>query len=93
MLLGFYALSIESYLATYTLGRFHLSHGFFGPTEIRILLVIGNTAAYVQPFAHFAGRQFLLFDVGGVIAIAGMAAMFLTAAFRHTTALHREETR
>ena len=27
MLVCFYALSIESYLATYTTGRFHLSHG------------------------------------------------------------------
>src|SRR5262249_44601802 len=27
MLAGFYILSVESYLATYTIGRFHLSHG------------------------------------------------------------------
>lgn len=92
MLVAFYALSIESYLATYTLGRFHLSHGWFGPTEIRILLALGNAVAYFHPYADIAGRTFLLFDVGGVVAIAGMAAMLLRTAIRHTAMLYREET-
>src|SRR6202167_6255121 len=38
MLIAFLMLSIESYLATYTLGEFRLSYWKFGPTEIRILL-------------------------------------------------------
>jgi archaetidylinositol phosphate synthase len=92
MLVCFYALSIESYLATYTLGRFHLSHGWFGPTEIRILLAAGNAAAFLHPFSEIGGRQFLLMDVGGAIAIGGMTVMMLAAAARHTAALYREET-
>ena len=35
MLIAFLLLSSESYLATYTLSRFELSQGLFGPTEIR----------------------------------------------------------
>jgi hypothetical protein len=92
LLVCFYALSIESYLATYTLGRFHLSHGLFGPTELRILLVVGNAAAYFHPYSSLPGGPFLLFDIGGVIGIAGMAAMLFTAAVRHTATLYREET-
>lgn len=92
LLAGYYILAIESYLATYTLGRFHLSHGLFGPTEIRILLMIGNAALYFHPYARIAGRTFLLFDVGGAVAIAGMAAMAVAASVRHTAALYREET-
>lgn len=92
MLAGFYVLSIESYLATYTIGRFHLSHGLFGPTEIRILLALGNAVAFTHPYAEIGGRSFLLFDVGGAVAIAGMAAMALVTAARHTAALYREET-
>src|SRR3984957_1805878 len=42
MLVAFLLLSSESYLATYSLGCFEMSQGIFGPTEIRILLVIGN---------------------------------------------------
>jgi archaetidylinositol phosphate synthase len=82
MLVCFYALSIESYLATYTTGRFHLSHGLFGPTEIRILLAAGNILILSHPYVNLGGRQFLSFDFGGVVAIAGMAAMVLLAASR-----------
>ncbi len=91
MLLGFYALSIESYLATYTLGRFHLSHGYFGPTELRILLAVGNAVAIGHPFVKAGSAQWLLFDFGGAVAIAGMAILFVTSAVRHTVALYREE--
>jgi archaetidylinositol phosphate synthase len=91
MLLGFYVLSIESYLATYTMGHFHLSHGIFGPTEVRILLAVGNVVLLVHPYADIVGHRFLLFDVGGVVAIAGMAFMALKAAFQHTVVLYREE--
>jgi phosphatidylglycerophosphate synthase len=92
LLVCFYALSIESYLATYTLGRFHLSHGLFGPTELRILLAVGNAVAYFHPYSNLPGGPYLLFDVGGVIGITGMAAMLLAAAIRHTVTLFREET-
>jgi phosphatidylglycerophosphate synthase len=92
LLVCFYALSIESYLATYTIGRFHLSHGVFGPTEIRILLAIGNAFIFVTPYVNIVNRRFLLFDLAGVVAIAGMAVMVLAAAVRHTAILYREET-
>ena len=91
MLAGYYVLAIESYLATYTIGRFHLSHGLFGPTEIRILLAAGNAVVVAHPHAHMAGRSFLLFDVGGAAAVAGMALMALIAVARHTVALYRDE--
>jgi len=87
----FYVLSIESYLATYTMGHFHLSHGIFGPTEIRILLAVGNVVLLAHPYASIAGRRFLLFDVAGAVAIAEMAFMAVAAAIRHTVVLYREE--
>jgi phosphatidylglycerophosphate synthase len=93
MLVCFYALSIETYLATYTLGRFHLSHGCLGPTEIRILLAVGNAVAYMNPYSDIAGQHHLLFDVGGVTAIAAMAWIVLAAVVSHAAALYCEETR
>ena len=92
MLAGYYVLSIESYLATYTIGRFHLSHGLFGPTELRILLATGNAVLLAHPYAIIAGHSFLLFDVGGAAAILGMAGMAVAAAARHTASLYREDT-
>ncbi len=91
MLVAFLILSIETYLATYTLGRFQLSHGRFGPTEIRIVLVIGTLMLLWRPYATLLGERFLLFDVGGVMAMAGMSAMALVAAIRHTRELYRQE--
>ena len=91
MLIAFLLLSGESYLATYTLSRFQLSQGFFGPTEIRILLIAGNIALLRSPYSTLFGHTMLLFDLGGTIAAVCMfaTAIFLTA--RHTAELYREE--
>lgn len=91
MLVAFLVLSSESYLATYTLTRFHLSHGIFGPTEIRILLIIGNLALLRSPYATLFGHKMLLFDLGGAIATIGMFAMAVIVTLRHTAELYRQE--
>jgi archaetidylinositol phosphate synthase len=91
MLVSFLMLSIEVYLATYTVGKFQLSHWIFGPTEIRILLAIGNAALLVRPIVHLGGQAYRLFDVGGVIATAGMLIIMIISAVRHTVVLYREE--
>ena len=92
MLIVFLMLSIEVYLATYTLGHFQLSYWIFGPTEIRILLVIGNITLLYRPTAHILGHAFRLFDVGGVIAIVAMGVMLVVSTIRHTLTLYRQET-
>jgi archaetidylinositol phosphate synthase len=91
MLIAFLLLSSESYLATYTLSRFQMSQGFFGPTEIRILLIIGNLALLRSPYSMPFGHRLLLFDVGGVIAATGMLVMSVAITLRHTSTLYRQE--
>ncbi len=91
MLIAFLLLSSESYLATYTLGCFQLSQGIFGPTEIRILLVIGNVALLHSRFATVFGHRLLLFDIGGAIAAACMFAMTLAVTIRNTAKLYQQE--
>jgi hypothetical protein len=91
MLVAFLLLSSESYLATYTLSCFQLSQGVFGPTEIRILLVIGNLALLHSPYSTLFGRRMLLFDLGGTIAAGCMLAMAMIVAVRHTAQLYRQE--
>jgi archaetidylinositol phosphate synthase len=91
MLVAFLVLASESYLATYTLGRFEMSQGMFGPTEIRILLAVGNVALLRSLYATVFGHRWLLFDVGGAIASIGMFAMAIIVAARHTMQLYREE--
>jgi len=92
MLIAFLLLSVETYLTTYTLGAFHLSHGKLGPTEIRLALVAGNLALYFRG-AHVLGGRFLLFDIGGLVGIAVMAIMLIVSAVAHTRRLYREEPR
>jgi phosphatidylglycerophosphate synthase len=91
MLIAFLMLSIETYLATYTLGKFRLSYWIFGPTEIRILLAVGNLALLRNPTVGLFNRRVLLFDFGGLIAIAGMSTMLIISTIRHTAALYQEE--
>jgi archaetidylinositol phosphate synthase len=94
LLLAYYMLSIEVFLATYTVGMFHMSFGGFGPTELRILLAIGNLALYFRPgvpMVHVLGGEYRLFDVGGVIAMTGMLSMMIAAALKHIGMLYRAE--
>jgi archaetidylinositol phosphate synthase len=91
MLIAFLLLSSESYLATYTLSEFQLSQGMFGPTEIRLLLIVGNLALLRSPYSVIFGHRWLLFDVGGVIAAIGMMGMAVLLTVRHIVQLYREE--
>jgi archaetidylinositol phosphate synthase len=91
MLIAFLLLSSESYLATYTLSRFELSQGIFGPTEIRILLIVGTLALLHNPYATLFGHKMLLFDLGGTIAAVSMFAMAISVTVRHTAELYRQE--
>jgi phosphatidylglycerophosphate synthase len=91
MLIAFLMLSIEAYLATYTLGQFQLSYWKFGPTEIRLLLALGNLCLLRWPTANLMGMHLRLLDIGGVIGIVGMALMLIVSAIQHTRTLYREE--
>jgi archaetidylinositol phosphate synthase len=91
LLVGFFMLSIQSYLATHALGEFRLSFWRFGPTELRILLAVGNLALLWKPVVYVFGGRFRLFDIGGAIGIAGMAFMVVVFTVQNTIRLFREE--
>src|SRR5580704_9674528 len=91
LLIAFLMLSIQSYLATHALGEFRLSFWRFGPTELRILLAVGNLALLWKPQVHFLGGYYKLFDLGGTIAMAGMSLMFLFFTAQSTVRLYRVE--
>jgi len=91
LMIAYYLLSIEIYLATYTIGVFKLSFGIWGPTELRILLAAGNIALIFQKSAQFAGHSYLLADAGAVVAIIVLASLALHSAVRNTLRLYAEE--
>ena len=89
LLVAFLLLSIQSYLATYTLGQFQLSFWSFGPTELRILLAVGNLALFRWPIV--LQGHYRLFDIGGIIGLAGMSLMLVYFTGRNTYRLYMEE--
>jgi len=89
LLVLFLLLSIQSYLATYTLGEFRMSFWSFGPTELRVLLGLGNLALFRWPYVLH--MHFRLFDVGGAVAIVGMTTMLVFFTARNIVRLYREE--
>jgi archaetidylinositol phosphate synthase len=89
LLVAFLALSIQSYLATYTIGEFRLSFWSFGPTELRLLLAVGNLALLRWPIVLHG--QYRLFDIGGAIGLAGMTLMLIAFTAKNGYRLYREE--
>jgi phosphatidylglycerophosphate synthase len=82
----------ESYLAAHASGRFRMSFLGFGPTELRIVLAAGAIKAALGPVVSIAGSPpVLLFDIGGVAAVAGLTIAFIVSAVRNVRLLYREE--
>lgn len=92
LLAVFLLLSINSYLAAYTLGDFKMSFWKFGPTEARLMLAAGNLSILLfDPYIRLGGRRLLLFDVGGWIAVAVMAVILVLSSLQNGVRLYRME--
>jgi archaetidylinositol phosphate synthase len=91
VLIAYLLLSVEVYLATHCAGVFRLSYWRMGPTELRIVLAIGTLALLADPTVPVLGHRYPLFDVGGAVAIAGMAATVVASVVHNIRALYRAE--
>ena len=90
-LVAYYLLSIEVYLATHALGRFHMSFWRIGPTELRILLAIGTLRLFWGADVTLFGATMKLFDIGAWAGAAGLAITAIVAAVSHTRELYAAE--
>jgi archaetidylinositol phosphate synthase len=92
VLAAYLLVSAEVYLATHVRGVFKMTFLGIGPTELRILLAVGVAALAWRPMVSpFGFGPFRLFDVGGVVAIAGMGIAFVVSSIRNTRALFDAE--
>ncbi len=92
LLVGYLLVTAELFLATYSLGVFKLSQFKMGPTELRILLAVGTLYLLHKPVVYVAGHgPFLLFDIGGLVGIAGLGLAMLVSAARNTRILYQAE--
>lgn len=90
-LIAYYLLTIEIALATHTVGTFRISYWKFGPTELRILLAIGTLQLLRSAEVSILGSRYLLFDVGGAVAITALFLTFVTSSVMNTRLLYRAE--
>ena len=90
-LLAYYLLMVEIALATHAVGTFRISFWRFGPTELRILLAVGTLQLLRSPYVSLFGDSWLLFDIGGIVAIAALGLTFVVSAVRNGRLLYRLE--
>jgi archaetidylinositol phosphate synthase len=92
VLAGYVLVCAETYLATHVTRVFTMSFLGFGPTELRIVLGAGVLKAMSTPWIDmvFIGPV-RLFDIGGVVAAAGLTMAFCVNAVHNARRLYREE--
>jgi phosphatidylglycerophosphate synthase len=90
-LAAYYLLVAEISMATHARGRFKMAFMKVGPTELRILLAAGTIQLMRSDFVMLFGHRWLLFDVGGAVAVAGTLLAFAANAVRNAVALYHEE--
>jgi archaetidylinositol phosphate synthase len=91
LLVVYYMLSIHIYLSTYTEGVFKIAYGKVGGTELRLILIVGNLVLLEHPYVTLDGRSFALYDVAGMLAIAGVAMTLVASTMRSTRRLYELE--
>lgn len=76
VLAGYLSLSIYTYIGTILKGEFRLTYSSFGPTELRLVVILINTLYMYTPWADdrhsLWGYEYCVFDV-----LALVIAMFL----------------
>ncbi|MBN2243130.1 MAG: CDP-alcohol phosphatidyltransferase family protein [Acidobacteria bacterium] len=94
LLAAFALVEAEVFLATHVRQVFRLATFGFGPTELRVVLSAGALVLMVHPYVQIGGfGPYLLFDVGGALAIAGLITAFTFSSIRNTRILYQMETR
>ncbi len=91
LLVAYFLLAIQTYLAAYAIGRFKISWGGLGGTELRLALAALNVLVLLRPRVALAGSPWLVFDVVGVVATTALVVVSVIAGVRGTLALAREE--
>ena len=90
-LIAYFLVNIEIYLATYTLGVFKLSYGIMGPSEMRIIVCIGNIVLLFKPTATIAGKTYLLCDISGIVGMVVLVGLAILSSIKNTIRLYNEE--
>src|SRR4051794_37245521 len=93
IVVGYLILSINVYLESMAFGRFRLGYGLLGPTEIRVVLILLNTALAIGLGLDFRLLELnmTVFDVIGLGIVGLMLTLLSGRVFGNLRELAREE--
>ncbi len=91
LLIVYFLMNINVYLATHTRGVFKISYGAFGGTELRILLALANLAVLAWPEVPVGGTGVRLFDVFALLGLLGLGVVLTRSVIQNVRFLGEEE--
>jgi len=92
-LIGYLLLSIHVYITTYVMGEFKISYARWGPTEARVMCIIGNTVimALADPFMDLFGFSFTFYDLIVLFIGAVTFSSFIVSTIKKGVVLSRAD--
>lgn len=91
-LIGYLLMSVHVYIRTAVDGVFKISYGTFGPTELRVIIMLVNTAIVFAEgwFLTPLVGDLLPFDIIGIGLAIALGLVFLGTSWKHTLKLVKE---
>lgn len=97
-MIGYLLMSVHVYVRTAVDGVFKISFGTFGPTEMRVIIMLVNTAImfaegwFLTPLVRDLPKlgTLLPFDIIGMALAVGMSIVFLVNTMQHAVRLAKE---
>lgn len=94
LIIGYFLLSVHTYIDSYLAGFFKISYGGIGPTEVRLMAVIGNTVLFFvhkNPKIALFNLQITYFDLFAIIVGTALYIGFIVAYFKDKKAIEKKE--
>jgi len=94
-LIGYLLMSVLIYIRTYVDGVFKISYGKFGPTEVRVILILLNTAMFFlgSPEVDLPLGLGTVYDIPVVLIAAVLTMLFVTGSIRGAAELSKLDER
>ena len=91
-IMGYFLLTVHTYINAYLRDRFKFAYGKIGPTEVRLIVIIANTVLFFMgknPALNIFSVSITLFDLIGVIVGTAFVGGFIYAFFKEKKVLNK----
>ncbi len=94
VIIGYFLLSVHTYINSYLAGFFKISYGGIGPTEVRLMAVIGNTILFFvhkNPKVALFNLHITYFNLFAIIVGTALYIGFIVAYFKDKKVIEEKE--